>query len=83
MLERLRETLHTLADYRVTVGYRHRPKTMSDAGRVASRLSRVAHAVSKPPTALPLLNEQNRLVIEAQRAGDGTWTVRQPLAARS
>ncbi len=45
---------------------------MEDAERVAARLSRVAHAVSRPSTALPLLNEHNRLVIGAQRKADGT-----------
>ncbi len=80
VFERLQEVTHDLADYRVTVGYPHRPSTAANAERLAARLSRVAHAVSKPSTALPLLNEQNRLVIEAQRRSDGTWAVRQPLA---
>ncbi len=81
LLERLSDTVQTLADYRITVGYPHRPKTAGESELLASRLSRVAHALNKVPTALPLPTEQNRLVIEAQRSADGTWTVRRPALA--
>lgn len=81
VLERLRETLHDLSDYPIHVGYPHRLKTESEARLLASRLSRAAHAVGKTASALPLLDEQNRLVIEAQRQQDGTWAIRKPLAA--
>ena len=78
LLERLSDTVQTFADYRITVGYPHRPKTASECELLASRLSRVAHVLNKVTTALPLLTEQNRLVIEAQRKADGTWSVRRP-----
>lgn len=81
VLERLRETLHDLSDYPIHVGYPHRLKTESEARLLASRLARTAHAVGKTASALPLLDEQNRLVIEAQRRQDGTWGIRKPLAA--
>lgn len=79
-LDRLREILLTFASYRITIGYPHRPKSASEAEWLAARLSRVAHAVVKTPSSLPLLNEQNRLVIETSRHQDGTWIVRKPAA---
>ncbi len=79
-LERLTATVQGLADQRVRVGYPHRPKTADAAQRMAAHLSRLSHALTTTPAALPVLNEQNRLVIEAQRRGDGTWTVKQPAA---
>lgn len=77
ILERLTETVMSLADYRITVGFMSRHNTIWEAQQLASGLSRTAHAVTRATTALPLLDEQNRLVLEAQRRLDGTWSIRE------
>lgn len=81
VFERLREVVLSVADYRVAVNYPHNPATALAGQRMTARLSRLAHAVSRTPDALPLLSDTNRLVIEAQRTPAGTWALRQPLQA--
>lgn len=68
------------ADYRVTTSMRSTYPKLWAAQQLAAGLPRTAQAISKSATALPLLDDQNRLVIEAQRRQDGTWSVREPVA---
>lgn len=80
LLERLTETVMSVADYRVTTSMRSTYPKIWAAQQLAAGLSRTAHAVSGSTTSLPLLDDQNRLVIEAQRRQDGMWSVREPVA---
>lgn len=80
LLERLTETVMSVADYRVTTSMTSTYPRIWAAQQLAAGLSRTAHAVSRSATALPLIDDQNRLVIEAQRRQDGMWSVREPLA---
>lgn len=80
LLERLTEAVMTLADYRVTTKLVSSPKASWAAEQLSAGLSRTAHSLLRSATALPLLDTQNRLIIEAQRRTDGTWSVKEPAA---
>lgn len=77
----IRAPPYRLADYRVNLSYPHRLRTENEVQLLPARLSRVAHALARPVTALPLLDQNNRLVIEAHRQSDGAWSIREPAAA--